>query len=254
MNSFLHKIEVLNKPFYYSGLLFFGLFIILLAISQFDSRQIMGINRWIKPMKFAVSLGIYVFTWAIYAQYLPDKKQVDIFTWVTIAIMWFEMIVIVFQAVRGELSHFNISTRFNALLFQLMGIGISIQTLWAIYIGFQFYKIEVVDMSISYLWAIRIAVIAAGIFAFEGAVMGAKLRHAVGVPDGGAGLPILNWSTVAGDLRAAHFFGIHALQIIPLFAFYVTPENKFITLTFGLIYCIMCAFLFFNALAGKSVF
>jgi len=55
-----------------------------------------------------------------------------------------------------------------------------------------------------------------------GGYMLARGSHTVGAADGGPGLPFTNWSTIAGDLRIAHFIAIHAIQILPLLAWLIS--------------------------------
>ena len=81
--------------------------------------------------------------------------------------------------------------------------------------------------------------------------------HSVGIKDGGPGLPIVNWSTKGGDLRAAHFLGLHALQVLPITAFLISKHRSW---TIGLktayvfalsgAYALLIALLYFEAIHG----
>ena len=92
----------------------------------------------------------------------------------------------------------------------------------------------------------------------------ARQAHSVGVPDGGPGLPMVNWSTTGGDLRIAHALGLHAFQIIPFIGwllFQYRERLRFIgshavafTVLFAIIYAGVCFGLLAQALAGKPLF
>ena len=49
--------------------------------------------------------------------------------------------------------------------------------------------------------------------------------HTVGAPDGGRGLPVTGWSVDHGDLRIAHFLGMHGLQVLPLLAWWIARRR-----------------------------
>jgi hypothetical protein len=66
------------------------------------------------------------------------------------------------------------------------------------------------------VWGIRLGLLVLLVGSIEGARMVLWGGHTVGAEDGGPGLAFVNWSTRYGDLRIAHFFALHALQIFPL--------------------------------------
>ena len=57
-----------------TGWLHLGLFFVALILSLVDERLVMGLNVWIKPMKFMVSITVYLWTVAWFIDYLPRPK------------------------------------------------------------------------------------------------------------------------------------------------------------------------------------
>jgi uncharacterized BrkB/YihY/UPF0761 family membrane protein len=123
----------------------------------------------------------------------------------------------------GETSHFNVSTPTAIAIWSIMATFISIVLFSTIFISLmilfqkqQEFNLKLalalgsintaVGMGLAYLMTWPTATQLANYQGIAGA-------HAVGVSDGGPGLPFLGWSTVAGDLRVGHFFGLHSIQV-----------------------------------------
>lgn len=253
MKSLFIKMKTNSLILYYCGLAHLLLLVLMIGIAQFDHRQVLGISLWVKPIKFAISIALYCLTWPLLLQYFPFQKLKRRFANFTVFAMVFEMVAIGGQAARGELSHYNVSTQVNALIFSMMGVAIVSQTVFSLWIGIRFFQVKALDLTPALLWSIRLGIIIAGILATEGGVMASRLSHTVGAADGGPGLPFFNWSKLDGDLRIAHFFGLHALQIIPLFVVFTGLKNATPVIIFGTCYLLLITFLFFNAMMGRPL-
>ncbi|GAB4034152.1 hypothetical protein [Spirosoma gilvum] len=250
MSYFLETLKKRNALLYYFGwLCLIGTFVCaILALTT--NVQVLGINAFSKPMKFFVSITLFCWTMAWYTGYLGQTRNVTIYSWVVIVAMTIEMIIITGQAALGKLSHFNLNSPLDTALFNVMGIAITVMAIWTGYIGYLFFRIHSNSLATSYLWAIRIGILIFVVFAFEGFIMATQLSHTVGAPDGGSGLPITNWSMRYGDLRIAHFFGMHALQFIPLFGYYIARRPLQVFL-FAVLYTGAVTFLLLEALKGQ---
>ncbi len=78
-----------------------------------------------------------------------------------------------------------------------------------------------------YLWSIRLGLIVFILGSLQGGMLSCYSSHTLGRADVGSGLPFVNWSTKAGDLRIAHMLGIHALQVIPFAGYLVIRWMKY---------------------------
>jgi hypothetical protein len=221
-----------------------------------NTTEVLGINSMIKPIKFAISIWVYSWTLAYLLFYLNDQKRVRNFSILSVIVMAFENLVIIIQAFRGKLSHFNQTEIVGGILYALMGIMIMIITIATLIIAIRFIRQKTYAINSTFALSIKIGLIFFVIFSFMGGYMSAINSHNVGGQIGEAGLPFLNWSTIFGDLRVAHFFGLHSLQLIPLFGYFISKNSnngsktKSLVWLFSILYFAFVSFTLWQALKG----
>jgi hypothetical protein len=250
MTYFLETLRHRNEALFYFGGLCFVAAAIFWLLAQVSTAQVMGANAWLKPLKFALSIAVFSWTMGWYAHYLGASLHLKSYNWAVILLLGFEIVYIAWQAGRGQLSHFNLSTPTYRFLYAMMAAAATIVALWTGYLGLLFFKMDFPDLPDYYVWGIRLGIGLFVVFSLEGFVMGARLSHTIGGADGGPSLPILNWSTRFGDPRVAHFIGMHALQVLPILSFYVL-KNVRLTLLAGLLYALLAVFALVQALGGR---
>lgn len=219
-------------------MLFAGLMAVMAVVSAVglvvDDRLLIGAPVWLKPFKFAVSIGIYCATWAWMTSLLTTRRRLaNRVSDALVVLLGVEYGVIVLQVVRGRASHFNVATPLDAALWRTMAVSIAALWIGTLVLTALLFRAPIADTASR--WAIRLG----GVLSLVGLALGylmvmptaGQLRamrsggvtdvigaHAVGVEDGGPIMPVTGWSTTGGDLRIPHFVGMHALQALPLLA------------------------------------
>jgi hypothetical protein len=233
-------------------------FVVCVLLSIGDQRLILGINPWIKPMKFLISVTIFLWT---VAWFMPETRGSGAsglsrsVRWIIGPAMIIEIACIILQSARGVPSHYNHASVFDDLIFSVMGMTILVNTI-AMTIFLWSIRRDTPPQRAGYIWGMRVGVAIFLLASLEGVVLVTNGAHTVGAPDGGPGLPFVNWSTTAGDLRIAHFFGMHAMQALPLLGFLLDRNRlpaRNVVFAVSVLWLIVMGGLLAGALAGKPV-
>lgn len=201
--------------------------LVLIPFWLFDERTLGAVSVWEKPLKFFISAAIFGLTYSWLSSFISRGKRWVRLVGAVIAVsLTIELILITAVAALGETSHFNVSSPVAIAIWSLMATFISIvlvatvvlsvlilldrnqQPLLRVGLGLGSLN-TAIGMGLAFLMTSPTAEQLANFQGIAGA-------HSVGVSDGGPGLPFLGWSTVAGDLRVGHFFGLHSIQVAAL--------------------------------------
>jgi len=258
LTAALHTLHRANAPLAWAGWANVGLAVLALMLLPLDHRHVTGALVWLKPLKFSLSIVLYAWTLAWLLASLPTAAQGAVRTigWGVAACMLVEQAVIFVQAARGTSSHYNAASALDGALFGLMGLFIMLNTVltgWALYLVWHHQP----QGSAGYVWGVRLGLLVFLVGSVLGGIMIRHMQHTIGAPDGGPGLPGLGWSTRAGDVRIAHFLGMHALQALPLLGWAVGRwwPHQAVALTWlgAAAYAAAVAALLVQALAGQPL-
>jgi hypothetical protein len=226
-----------------------------------DGRTLGGANLWIKPLKFDVSVAIYLTTLAFFLPMAGDAFRRSaagrFVVWGAIVTSLFELIYITWRASRGEASHFNTATPISTALYAMMGVGALALSATGPVLAWGVMRADAEPVHPAY----RLAVVLGLLLTFTlgaagGAVMAAGPSHWVGTPRlGDPVIPVVGWSRTVGDLRVAHFLGLHAQQMVAivgaLAATWLGAGARVAVASFATVYALATIALFFQALAGQ---
>lgn len=231
---------------------------VLFALPLVDGRTLGGVAVWMKPAKFFLSVAVFLLTSAWFFGFVaPERRTAPRLVWsvrIALASAAFELVYITLQAARGEASHFNTADPLHIALYAAMGVVATVLLLTKVPLALEIARRPAVgadpDMRFAVVLGLWMTVVLGG---FAGLYMGAQAGHAVGAEAGH--LPLFGWNRLGGDLRVAHFFGMHAEQAVPaaaaLLAALGAPARRRLIAVFAAGLAAVVLFAFAQAVAGR---
>lgn len=228
-----------------------------LLLQLLDPRLLeSGVNTWVKPAKFFFSVSVFALTAAWFFGYVRPERRRAWTMRATVAMLvaagTFELIYICWQAAQALESHFNVSTPFHVAMYALMGIAAVLLVGTTLPLAWEIGRRPARGLAPEFVAAVVIGLVLTFLLGGGfGGYMSAQLGHSVGA-EGGRTF-FFGWNRSGGDLRIAHFLGIHAQQAIPILGALLVGSlpTRWALLAAGtLVYTAVTVGLFAQAAAG----
>jgi hypothetical protein len=217
----MHALFAAEPRFAALGLLLaFSMIPTTLAL-MLDPRLFQAEAIWLKPLKFQLSLTVYLLSLAYFARFLPTaflaRRSYRAFSIVVVLCVLAEMVWIGGAAMFGTASHYNTTHPLMAQIYGLMGFFAVILTsaslVFAIVIWRDPRGLSDRALHLSVVLGLGLTFVLTVIVA---GYMASQTGRLVGVPVTGARVPLMGWSREVGDLRLPHFLATHAMHVLPL--------------------------------------
>ena len=197
----------------------YGLIMLLALVfcyvwSLSDHRLIREVGVWVKPMKFMLSTALFALTtvWVLKVAH-SDLDQMTVYPWIVALLVLtslFEVVYISHQASQGSASHYNVSDPFHAFMFGVMAVAAVGLTFSQAWLAWEIWNEQKgADLRVETLGVIIGLTMTFVLSTISGFMLGGNQ------PPSGQGIPIVGWHLYK-DIRPAHFLGVHAQQLIPL--------------------------------------
>ncbi|MEN9385044.1 MAG: hypothetical protein RL323_2187 [Pseudomonadota bacterium] len=185
-------------------------------VSLGDVRTLREVGIWVKPMKFMAATALFAWTtvWVTELAHAnlthgPAYKGICALIVVT---SFFEVAYITYQASQGAPSHYNTSYPWHAFMFGLMAVAAVGLTASQAWLAWEIWAARGSSTLSVIAWGVVIGLVLTFLLSTtSGFLLGGKQ------PPAGSGLPVFGWHLYK-DIRPSHFLGVHAQQLIPLWA------------------------------------
>jgi hypothetical protein len=233
-----------------------------LVAMALDERTLLGVNVWLKPLRFEIALAVYLATLAWFAGWLPERviatRWYRTYAACVVAAVAAEMVWIGGAAAFGTTSHFNESSPMMAWTYRLMGGLAVLLTSSALVYGILILRHRNSRLDPAFRLSVGLGLVLT--FVLTVAVAGYMANsggHFVGDRSTVApGAPLMGWARDRGDLRVAHFFATHAMHFIPALGFVVslilsTVAARRAVIVFSAVFVAFVGYTFGEALMGS---